>query len=155
MTESASVGPRSAVPNPALEPFRFLIGDWRTSGSHPAVPGRSLEGRTSFSWHHGGAFLLMRSEVDEPGFPDGIALIGTDDGSGRHAMIYFDERAVSRVYQVTIGDEAVTWSRDDPELAQSVTIRAQPGGELVSVGRMSQRGGPWGDDLSQTFTRIR
>jgi hypothetical protein len=48
----------------------------------------------------------------------------------------------------------VTWRRDDPSFAQSVTINAEKGGDaLVSKGRMSQKGGPWEDDLSQVFGR--
>ena len=59
------------------------------------MPDKKLEGRTSFAWHEDGAFLIMRGEVDEPRFPDGVAIIGSDDGAGIFAMIYFDERGVS------------------------------------------------------------
>ena len=69
-------------------------------------------------------------------------------------MTYFDERGVSRLYLVEVGERTVTWRRDDPALAQSMTITAgDDGGTLTGKGRMSQHGGDWGDDLSQTFTR--
>lgn len=48
-------------PNPALAPLCFLIGDWRTVGTHPMLDGE-VHGRTTFEWHLGGAFLLMRSK---------------------------------------------------------------------------------------------
>ena len=38
------------------------------------------------------------------------------------------------------------------EFAQCLTIAAD-GDRLVSKGRMSLKGGPWQDDLSQTFER--
>ena len=151
----ASIGAEALIPNPALKPLEFLIGAWRTTGSHPLVPGKALNGRTSFAWHEGGAFLVMRSEIDQPQFPSGVAIIGSDDVAGKFAMIYFDERGVSRLLEVAIGERTVTWRRDEPEFSQSLTIEAEGGDRLVSKGRMSQKGGPWTDDLSQVFERDR
>ena len=148
----SSVGGAANKPNPALKPFEFLIGDWRTTGTHPMTRGRQLLGRTSFTWHEGGAFLMMRSEVDEPGFPDGVAIIGSDDAAGRFSMIYFDERGVSRVMDVTVAEDSVTWRHDDPKFAQRLTIRREED-RLISKGLMSENGGPWTDDLSQVFER--
>jgi len=118
------------------------------------TPGVTLTGRTVFEWGEGGAFLVMRSEVTQPEFPDGVAIIGSDGASGRFAMTYFDERGVSRLLDVTVGDRTVTWRHDDPKFTQTLTITADGGGDrLVSRGRMSKDGGPWTDDLSQVFTR--
>ncbi|HEX8239624.1 MAG TPA: hypothetical protein VF574_07790 [Allosphingosinicella sp.] len=152
MSGYPSTGAKARVPNPALKPLEFLIGEWRTAGTHPMVPGETLAGRTSFSWHEGGAFLIMRSQVDKPKFPDGVAIIGSDGGSGKLTMIYFDERLVSRILDVTAGERSVTWRHDDPEFTQILTIAAE-GDQLVSKGRMSRKGGEWEDDLSQVFTR--
>jgi hypothetical protein len=146
------IGAEALIPNPALGPLQFLVGQWRTAGTHPMVPGETLLGRASFSWHEGGAFLIMRSQVDHPQFPDGVAIIGSDDASGKLAMIYFDERGISRILDVIISDRCVTWRHDDPEFAQLTTLAVE-GDELVSKGRMSKKGGGWEDDLSQVFTR--
>jgi hypothetical protein len=152
MSQSPSPGAAALIPNPALEPLDFLVGDWRTAGTHPMVPGATLEGRTSFTRHEGGAFLVMRSQVDHPDFPDGVAIVGSDDSSGAYSMLYFDERGISRILSLSVGERSVTWSHDDPEFAQSLTIAAE-GDKLVSKGRMSRNGGAWEDDLSQVFTR--
>jgi len=150
---SGTIGARALIPNPALRRLGFLVGDWRTAGTHPAFPDQPLHGRTCFAWHEGGAFLVMRSEVDHPQFPDGVAIIGSDD-SGKFAMTYFDERGVSRLLDVVVGDGAVTWRHDDPEFAQTLTITAEDSGKrLVSQGRMSRKSAPWEDDLSQVFLR--
>lgn len=119
------------------------------------MPDETLDGRTSFAWHEGGAFLIMRSQIDEPRFPSGVAIIGSDDVAGTFAMTYFDERGVSRLFEVTVGARTVTWRRDDPAFSQALTITADGGNDtLISKGRMSQDGGPRVDDLSQTFTRL-
>lgn len=147
------IAPAARARNPPLEPLAFLIGSWRTVGTHPQMPGEVLHGRTSFAWHEGGAFLIMRNEVDHPQFPDGVALVGSDQSAGTFTMIYFDERGVSRKMEVEAGDQSVAWKHDDPKFRQKLTIRAEGADKLVSKGRMSQDGGAWTDDLSQEFIR--
>ena len=152
MAAPPDIGAKAKAPNPALAPLAFLIGEWRTMGSHPMWPGKALKGRTEFAWHEGGAFLIMHGQVDEPQFPDGVAIVGSDDATGRFAMGYFDERGTSRLMDVTVGERSLTWIRDTPEFSQRLTIAAE-GDRLVSQGQMSRNGGPWEDDLSQTFER--
>jgi hypothetical protein len=60
-----------------------LVGVWRTAGRHPLVPGTTFHGRNSFEWHEGGAFVLMRSEIDDPQNPSAMAVIGSDDAAAR------------------------------------------------------------------------
>jgi hypothetical protein len=153
MTDPVTIASGACMPNPALEPLAFLIGQWRTTGTHPGVPGETLVGRTSFAWHAGGAFVIMRNEVDHPDFPDGVAIIGSDGSLGTFAMTYFDERGISRLMEVAVGDRAVTWRHDDPTFTQTLAIRAEGADKLISAGRMSQNGGAWEDDLSQVFER--
>ena len=103
------IGPEAQRPNPALEPLSRLVGVWRTTGTHPLVPGTTFHGRTSFEWHEDGAFMLMRSEIDEPEIPSAVAVIGSDDAAGTFTMIYFDERDISRRYTVEVADGEVRW----------------------------------------------
>jgi hypothetical protein len=154
VTQSSTIGAKALISNPALKALGFLIGEWQTTGSHPEVPGKTLYGRTSFAWHEGGAFLIMRTEIDEPRFPNGLAIIGSDNVAGNFAMIYFDQRGISRIFDLTVGDRTLTWRRDDPEFSQSTTITADHGNDtLVSNGRMSKKRGAWVADLSQVYKR--
>lgn len=144
----------AAKPNPALEPFRVLIGTWKTLGTHPMVPGKTFHGRTTFSWIEGGAFLIMRSEIDEPEIPSGIAVFGSDDAMGEYSMQYFDERGVSRKYDVGFQNNVLKWWRNDPKFSQRFeTTIASDGRTMVSRGELSRDGGPWQPDLELTFTR--
>src|ERR1043165_6195921 len=97
-----NIGHKASIPNPALEPLSFLVGEWDTEGSHPMMPGRILRGRASFAWAEGGAFLVMRSEADAPEVPTAIAIFGTDVDVGECSMLYFDSRGVSRRYLVAL-----------------------------------------------------
>ncbi len=111
----------ASIPNPALQPFTVLIGDWNTVGTHPLIPDTTLHGRTSFEWIEGGAFLMMHSEIDEPSVPTGIAIIGSDDAKGEYFMLYFDERGVSRKYEVALRDNIWKWWRNVPDFSQRYT----------------------------------
>ncbi|MGX6600806.1 hypothetical protein ACWKSP_01515 [Micromonosporaceae bacterium Da 78-11] len=148
-------GSEALVPNPALRPFEVLVGEWRTTGTHPLIPDKILHGRTSFSWHEGGAFLLMRSEVADPGIPSGVAVIGSDDAAGTFVMVYFDERGVSRKYDVTLTGNRLVWARDEGGFAQRNTLVIdEDGSRMVGVGEMSRAGGDWEGDLSLTYVRV-
>jgi len=154
--EAQSIGAEARISNPALQALAFLIGRWRTEGTHPDVPGRVFHGRASFQWVEGGAFLIMHSEIDEAEIPSGVAIFGSDAGAERIYMLYFDERGVSRKFDVTVGAKEVTCRRDHPKFSQITRLRADSGGDLlVGSGRRSENGAAWQDDLSLTYTRVR
>src|SRR3954452_5357731 len=94
------IGPGAQRRNSALEPLTPLLGDWRTTGTHPLVPGTTFHGRTSFGWHEGGAFGVMRSGIEGQETPKGVAVVGSADAPGPFPMLYFDERDISRRYTV-------------------------------------------------------
>ena len=151
-----SLNHEAAKPNPALEPLSVLVGRWTTVGTHPLVPGTTFHGRTSFNWLEGGAFLIMHSEVDEPQIPSAIAIFGSDDATGKCTMLYFDERGVSRHYEVSLRDNVLKWWRDAPEFSQRFTgTIAADGRTIVGRGELSRDGATWEGDLALTYTRER
>lgn len=150
----AAIGKKALMPNPALQPFEALIGEWQTSASHPAFPGTTFHGRTSFDWHEGGAFLVMYSEIDHPDFPAGVAIFGSDDSAETFYMLYFDERGVSRKYDVSMNGTQLKWWRDDPKFSQRFTLAIDAARNKMSgKGEMQREGGPWEADLSLNCIR--
>jgi hypothetical protein len=148
-------GPEAAIPNPALQAFNVLIGRWTTVGTHPMVPGTTFHGRSSFEWIEGGAFMVMRSEIDEPEIPSATAILGSDDATGNHFMLYFDERGVSRKYDVRFRDNAWTWWRNAPGFSQRFTGSVRDNGRtIVGKGELSKDGVSWQGDLELTYTRV-
>ena len=141
-------------PNPALRPLAPLIGSWDTAGTHPYVPGVTLHGHATFAWIEDGAFLVMRTEMDDARIPAGVAIFASDDSTGELFMLYFDERTVSRKYDVSVEGRTIRWSRSTPEFSQRMSLRpAADGRTMASKGEMSRVGGPWEDDLVLTYTR--
>ncbi|SFE82934.1 hypothetical protein [Spirosoma endophyticum] len=146
---------KAQIPNPALKGLANLIGEWKTASTHPAVPNKVLPGTSSFEWIEGGAFLKYYLEVDEKGFPVGIGIFGSDDATGEIFMLFFDERKVSRKYEVSVEDNVVKWWRNAPGFSQrySWTI-TDNGNTIIGKGELCEDGETWGNDLDQTFTRV-
>ena len=147
----ALIGAGAERRNPALDLLAPLLGGWSTSGTHPLLTDVELRGRASFEPLHGGAFVLMRTEVDHPEIPDGAGVFGSD-GDGRCFLLYFDARPVSRRYEVAATDDGLLWWRDDPAFSQRNRIDVRPDG-LRTVGEMSRDGGPWEPDLQLAYRR--
>jgi hypothetical protein len=147
------IGSKASMPNPALKPFETLIGEWQTTGTHPYFPDAELHGRVSFEWIKDGAFVMMRSEIDHPKFPDGISIFGSDDHAQTYYMIYFDERGISRKYDALVTDSQLKWWRDDPHFSQRFTMSIAKD-NLVTTGEMSLDGGEWEKDLSLTYKML-
>ena len=147
---------KALIPNPALERFSILIGNWKTVGTHPGIPNTTLHGHTSFAWHEGGAFIIIHSEIDEPGVPSGVAIIGSDDTTGEYSMLYFDERGVSRKCEVSFVDNIWKWWRNAPGFSQRYTHTiVDDGRTIIGKGELSKDGKTWEKDLDLTYTRIK
>ncbi len=153
---ATKIGIKALIPNPALKPFAHLIGEWKTTGFHPFLPDTILHGRTSFEWLEGGAFLIMHSEIDEPRFPHGIEIFGSDDMEKKFFMLHFDARGISRKFDVTVDNNQLKWWRNEPGFSQHYTMTIEDkGNKLVSKGEMSRDGGAWENDLQLTYTRVK
>lgn len=144
------------IRNPRLAAFGPLVGEWRTGGRHSMMPGVMLHGRALFDWHEGGAFLRMRSEIEEPGIPTAVALVGSDDAGEAFTMLYFDERAVSRRFEVAMDGAVMQWWRAAPGFSQRFTLTVAPGGDtLHGLSELSKDDVTWDQDMELTYSRVK
>lgn len=147
---------KASIPNPSLKSFGVLVGQWKAVGTHPAVPDTILHGQSSFKWIEGGAFLMWNSEIDYEGFPKGVAIFGSDDTTGQYFMLYFDERKISRKYEVSFQKNVLKWWRNTPEFSQRYTWTfADDGNTIIGKGELSKDETTWEKDLDLTYTRIK
>jgi len=147
---------KAAIPNTYLEPFSVLVGSWKADGKHPLMPDTELHGSVTFEWIDNGAFLRMSSMIDHPQVPDGIALFGSDNDAKRIFMLYFDERDISRKYNVSFEHNVLKWWRDDPKFSQRFTVTFEDEGNVMnSKGEMCRDGKTWEGDLELVYSRIK
>jgi hypothetical protein len=143
-------------PNKALQVFKPLIGVWDTVGTHGMIPDTTLHGRTTFEWHESGGFIRTTSNIQEDvGIPTGVAIIGSDDELGTYVMSYYDERGVSRTYNVSLQDNVMKWWRDAPSFSQRYSLTISDDQQtMVGKGELSKDGSTWQKDLDLTYTKV-
>ena len=88
----------------ALRELDPLVGEWTVEATWPNGERWPAGGRVTFEWHDSGAHLVERGTVDLPEAPDNISIIGCDAANGTYIQLYSDERGVSRIYQMSIGN---------------------------------------------------
>jgi hypothetical protein len=129
-----------------------LVGEWTTEATHPAFPGTVVTGRVTYEWLEGERFLIQRSGVDHPDFPDSISVVGLTDGE--LTAHYFDSRGVFRVYGIAMDGDTLRMWRDEPGFRQRLEAKLSgDGGTVAGVWQLSRDDETWNDDLAITFTR--
>lgn len=98
----------------------------------------------------------MHSDIEEPGIPSGIAVFGSDDSSEEYYMLYFDERSVSRKYEMSLKDNLWKWWRNSSGFSQRFTgTFVDEGYTIIGVSELSKDGSTWERDLELTYTRVK
>src|SRR5438034_4004031 len=135
----------------ALEP---LLGEWTLEAIGPGGDPWPGEARATIVWHDSRAHLVERTTVDVPGAPNGIKIMGCDAANGTYCQLYWDDRGVCRIYQMTIGDGEWRLWRDGAPFSQRFTGRFEDDGDTI-VGRweMAEDGTTWETDFDLIFRR--
>jgi hypothetical protein len=146
---------------PRLERLKPFVAEWRVEApAFPAPPTLAAAARTTFEWTLGGAFLLHRSSIPVPQAPEGLSVIGPDDGGG-YTQHYFDSRGIARLYAMTFDGRDWTLERHAPDFSplpfhQRWFGRFSADGDTIH-GRWetSPDGHDWELDFELTYQRMR
>jgi hypothetical protein len=138
--------------DPELEPFAALVGTWKIEATHPKFPSTVVRGTAEFEWLEGERFLLQRSRVDHPEFPDSLIVFGV--GEDGLSMDYFDSRGVHRIYRVSFSDGVWRMWRHSPGFSQKFSGNFSADGETIEgLWKLSRDDSTWDDDLAIRFQR--
>lgn len=135
-----------------MRALQVLIGDWETD-----APDMEAEGRTSFEWLEGGGFVVERSVVSRPEFPNSISIIGPTGPEGALQQHYFDSRGVARVYEMTLAAGTWTLYRAGPDWPQRYVGQLGESGNTITGRweRGTEPGAPLQHDFDLNFSRVR
>ena len=140
-----------------LEPF---VGEWRIEAPAFALPPEVADAaRMSFEWTLGGAFLLQRSSVPVPEAPDGLSVIGPDDGDA-YTQHYFDSRGIARVYAMNFDGRDWTLERHTPDFTplpfhqRWVGTLSAEGDTIEGRWEASPDGRDWELDFELVYRRV-
>lgn len=145
--------------NLALDQLAPLLGEWNieiTSMSFDADPSAIVRGHSSFAWLEGEAFLIQRSEIPNSDFPTTTAVIGPDEEAATYRMLYYDSRAVSRIYRMTFSGGIWTLWRDFRGFSQRFQGTFSEDGKIITARwEKSADGSRWEHDFNLTYTKVR
>jgi hypothetical protein len=141
--------------NPALKKLDILIGNWNITGKHRLIP-NPIKGKINFSWFNGKSFLIMRTGFNQSGPPNSMAIIGSDDKAEKLSMLYFDERGVSRIYDVVFNNNVLKMERNHPGFSQRFTGTIKDNGNKIEgAWELCEDSVNWKKDLEIIYTRIK
>jgi len=95
----------------ALDRLEVFVGEWTEEVAVPGVPPGSM----TFFWDLDRRFLLQRSRIDDPAFPDSLCLIAVNARGDGYTQHYFDARGIVRTYAMSVVEGVWTLSRDKPD----------------------------------------
>jgi hypothetical protein len=134
-----------------LSKLEVLIGEWRAH-----VPGMEANARITFEWLEGGGFVIQRSTIDKPEFPNGVMVIGATGPGGGLQQHYFDSRGVHRVYDMALDHGEWTLFREGPDWPQRYVGQFSDDGNTIA-GRWERGeslGAPLELDFELNYTRL-
>lgn len=144
-----------------LEP---LIGEWSLAmvmpGQKAPEPLPDLGARVTFEWMGDKAFVLERWTVPLPEAPDGLAVIGWDEGRGTFLQHYFDTRGVARVYEMSFDDRVWKLERTKDDFSPfdfsqrfSGTV-SHDGRRIDGTWEIAHDHTTWEKDFDLIYTRV-
>ena len=149
----------SQTPNPAIQDLERFVGEWEmvlSNASFLPSPSDTLTGQVSIQWLEGGAFLVMYMGGQPQGTPDAIWLIGRDESTPNYTVLYYDNRSVSRVYEMSFSDGLWKMWRNAPGFSQRFEGKFSEDGNIITAHwQNSSDGSTWEHDFDVTYTKIR
>ena len=134
-----------------------FVGEWSMAVGVPGAP----QGRVLIEWMPGEKFIVERWDIPHPEAPDGLAVMGWDEGRATYLQHYFDSRGVARVYDMGLADGVWTLSRTKPDFSplrfwqRFEGTFSDDGGTIDGRWETSQdEGATWERDFDMTYTRI-
>lgn len=146
-------------PNPALKDLALLIGNWEMELSNATFllePSVTVKGKVSFEWLEDGAFLIMRMGDRLSEAPSAIWLIHRDDSSSEYKAFYYDDRKVSRIYDMSFSNNVWKLWRQSPDFSQRFEGKmSDEGNKILAKWEKSEDGRNWEPDFDVTYTRLK
>ena len=141
-----------------IKNLEVFIGEWNveiSSMSFRADKNEMVRGSARFEWFEQ-SFLIQRFEVPNSEFPAATFIIGPDDTSEQYCALYTDSRGVSRVYQMSLNEQAWNLWRTAPGFSQRFSAVFKNDKKQISAKwEKSVDGINWDHDFDLTYTRLK
>jgi hypothetical protein len=142
--------------NPALKDLEIFVGQWTAEISNASFLSdlsAKLQSNATFEWFEDGEFLVLRQGTKETAHSTWF--IGHDQDFLNYTVLYFDDRHISRVYEMSFkGDTWKIW-RNAPNFVQSFEGKlSEDKNTITGAWRKSSDGKKWEHDFDLIYKRI-
>lgn len=139
--------------NKALSALQPLIGEWEYT-LYNAWFLESMEtqvkGKVSIEWIHD-AFVCVRGQIGVT--PDDVWVIGYSDAREKYELFYYDQRGVSRIFDMTFDGKHWAFHREDKDFYQRFTAEVSTD-KIVAITEASEdKGKTWRKDFDITYIK--
>jgi hypothetical protein len=127
-------GSNLSNPNPALSDLQVLVGQWEMELSDASFlpdPSVTVRNKVLFEWLEDAAFLIMRMGDDPAKQQGAIWLINRDEASSDYKVFYYDDRNISRIYEMSFTDQVWKLWRKSPGFSQRFEGKISPEGKKI------------------------
>ncbi len=149
---------KKSIKNPALKSLEILIGEWEMELTNASfLPSKSdkVKGLSTFEAIENGGFLIER-QGDIP-LPWSRCVIGRDDSDQNYSVLYFDDRGVSRKYEMSFNDNVWKKWRKAPSFWQRFEGKISKNGKTIKAywELSTDNGKNWKHDFDLTYKRTK
>jgi hypothetical protein len=142
----------------ALKRLEVFIGEWRLGLGQSIPPPDDGVALSLFEWAFDGQFLVQRTEIPDPKFPDNLSIVAYDPETDAYTQHYFDSRGVVRLYAMRFRDGIWTLMREKPDFSpldfkQRFTGRFSTDANAIFGTWEIDRGSGWMKDFDLTYAR--
>lgn len=142
--------------NPSLKQLAMLEGEWVIELSNAAFlpdPKTTMTGSASFDWIEDGAYLVMR-QGERAQDMWAIWTINRDEAASDYKVFYFDNRNVSRIYEMSFENNVWKMWRHTPEFSQRFEAKVSKDKKvLTGAWEKSYDGKKWEHDFDLVYKK--
>ncbi len=143
--------------NPALKELEVLVGDWTMELSNASFipdPSAVIRGSASFEWIEDGGYLVIHQ--GRKGIDANYAtwIIGADESSTDYSVLYFDDRKVSRIYEMSFKNGVWKIWRNAANFSQRFEgVLSNDGKTIAAQWEKSSDGKKWEHDFNIKYIK--
>jgi hypothetical protein len=152
---------KKSVSNPALKPLEVLIGNWDVELSNASFlqsKSDKRKGTYRIELLENGGFLVIRQTFDKPPSPPvGSWIIGRDDSEENYSVLYYDDRGVSRRYEMSFNNTVWKIWREAPPFWQRFEAHISSDGQTITATweLSNDNGKNWEHDFDLIYQRAK
>lgn len=142
--------------NKALAALGPLIGEWEYTMYNCwflKSMDTEVKGFTTIERLHDSFVVIRSTDADQK--PDDIWVIGYSDPQEKYQMFYYDQRGVSRIFNIDFDGKKMVFWREDKDFYQRMTLTIKAYNLHTIAEASEDKGKTWRKDLEMSCVKVK